>query len=144
MSFIGIVLGFTVVVTILNFYLITLIYKKLSGVVGDFKSRISDMDMNSKISTMFSRGNPMKNVDELAGMLFRNVKKHFGFRARSYSELIEEVKATQKMKDEMKEPLIDFFDEIIHISYRTDVLSEEDEEDFKRKIKIIITRLKDY
>ncbi len=144
MSFIGIVLGFTVIVTILNFYLITVIYKKLSGVVGDFKSKMTDMDMNSKISTMFSRGNPMKNVDELASMLFKNVKKHFGFKARSYSELIEEVKATQKMNEEMKDPLIDFFNEIIHVSYRTDVLSQEDEDDFKRKIKIIITRLKDY
>ena len=44
----------------------------------------------------------------------------------------------------MKDALVEFFEEIIHISYRKDVLTEKEEDGFKKKIKIILTRLKDY
>ncbi len=144
MSISDVVLIIVAAISIIDLYLVLDLSKKVSSIVGDFKNKLSDIGIDSKISTMFTDGGSMKSVDDLASLLFKNIKRHFGFKAKSYAEIIEEIKISPKIKGEMKDALTEFFEEIIHISYRKDVLTEKEEEDFKKKVKIILTRLKEY
>ena len=88
MSILDVVLIIVAAISIIDLYLVLDLSKKVSAIVGDFKNKLSDMDIDSKISTMFTDSGSMKSVDDLASLLFKNIKRHFGFKAKSYSEII--------------------------------------------------------
>ncbi|MCK5108020.1 MAG: hypothetical protein KAQ83_04800 [Nanoarchaeota archaeon] len=128
------------IITIINLYLIIKLNKKLESTESMIKQKIYDIDIDSKLNKMFS-DKSVKSVDGLAGTLFKNVRKHFNLNAHSYSELVDEIKSCPQLKNELGELLIDFFNQMIQISYKKDEVSEEEKEQIRKEIKIIIKRL---
>ncbi len=137
-SLIALLLGF------FNIYYIYSVSKKVNAMAYKFKNKLYDMDIDSKLSSMLSSGEAIHGLNDIASELFMNLKQRFGFEAKSYFKLIDELKLNNKIDTELKEDLIDFFESMIHISYRKESLSPEEEETMKKKIKVILTRLKDY
>jgi len=107
---------------------------------GNFKRKISDIDIDSKVNKMFS-GNGTKGIDDLASILFNNVKKHFHFKATSYSELVDEINACPQLKNELGELLKDFFNKMIQISYQKEEIAEEEKDRLRKEIKAIVRRI---
>ena len=128
------------IITIINIYLIIQLNKKLEQTKNQIKAKISDIDIDSRLNKMFS-DKSAKSVDSLAGILFKNVKKHFKLNAHSFSELVDEIRACPQLKNELGELLIDFFEKMIRISYKKDEMDEEEKEEIRKEIKIIAKRL---
>jgi hypothetical protein len=103
-------------------------------------SHFSEIDIDNKISAMFT-GSSTKTVDGLSKIVFKQLKDKFDIRARSYAELIEEIKLNPTINLELKESLISFFQEIIRISYREENVDETERETLKLKIKSILRKL---
>lgn len=140
MGFLEVVFIASTVITFINLYLIINLSKKLERTEGAMRQKISDIDIDSKLNKMFS-DKSIKSVDSLAGTLFKNVRKHFNINAHSYSELVDEIKSCPRLKNELGELLIDFFNKMIQISYKKDEISEEEKEHLRKEIKIIVRRL---
>lgn len=114
------------------------LYRKIKGLTKQMSDEFSEINMDNKLSNMFSETSSLKNVDSLTKILFNNIKERFKLRANSYSELIEEIKLDGDMPRNLKETLIEFFEEIIRISYREQTITENEKEDLRRKTKLII------
>lgn len=121
--------------------LISILFKQVKKLQKDIKNELAELSMDSKLSSMFSENSSLKNIDSLTKILFNNIKQRFGLRASSYSEIIEEIKIDSNISRDLKELLIDFFDEIIRISYREQTISESEKDNLRRKTKTIIKRI---
>lgn len=119
-------------------YFIWKLYSKVALLSKNINTQFSEMNIDSKLSTMFSQNSNNKSVDELTKMVFNNIKNKYNLEAKSYSSVIEEIKIHPDIAADLKEVLIEFFNEIVRISYRAEVISEVEKEDLKNKIKLIL------
>jgi hypothetical protein len=124
----------------INAYFIWKLYTRIHSVQEEVGSHFSEIDIDNKISAMFT-GSSTKTVDGLSKIVFKQLKDKFDIRARSYAELIEEIKLNPTINLELKESLISFFQEIIRISYREENVDETERETLKLKIKSILRKL---
>ena len=129
-----ITLGIVLVLAVLVF----LIYRRMSQLEQDVKHRLDDITLSHTISDLFSKNMGSQNVYILANGVFRKAREQFKLKAKSYSEIIEEVKRTPEMEHTMREALIDFFEQVMLISYQKDQPTEEEKEELKRKVKLIM------
>lgn len=104
----------------------------------DVKNEFSELNINSQLSNIFSQDFNNKSIDELTKKVFDSLKKKFNLESKSYSAVVQEIKLHTAINSDLKEVLISFFEEIIRISYRAEVISEEEKEDLKNKIKLIL------
>ena len=58
--------------------------------------------------------------------------------------MIDEIKSSSKLSDVLKEVCVDFFEHMIHITYRKDNIFIFEEDESKKKVKIILRRLENY
>lgn len=119
-------------------YFIWKLYKKIALLSKDVKNEFSELNINSQLSNIFSQDFNNKSIDELTKKVFDSLKKKFNLESKSYSAVVQEIKLHTAINSDLKEVLISFFEEIIRISYRAEVISEEEKEDLKNKIKLIL------
>jgi len=135
------VLVIVTVATVVNSYLIWKIFQHLGRTEEAFRQKIRDLDIDSKLTSAFSSGKSVKSVDVLANTLFHNVKDHFHFGAHSYTELIDEIRASPKITAELKDSLTDFFNEMIRLSYMQESIGEDEKVQLRKKIKVILRKI---
>ncbi len=83
------------------------------------------------------------SIHELANQLFMNVKTVFGLKSKTYSLAIKEIEE-KPLDPKIKELLLDFFNDMILISYKDENITETEKEDLKQKIKVIMNLLEKY
>lgn len=125
-------------VGIINGYFIWRLYNKTARVVNDVGSQFSEINIDNKLSNMFSEASATKGVDGLTKMVFDSIRNKYNLKANSFAEIIDEIKLHPNMALELKELLIEFFNEVIRISYRAETISDYEKEDLKEKIKLIL------
>ena len=119
-------------------YFLYKLFDKFNSLAQDVGNQFSERDLDSKLESMFHDGSTTRTVDELTKMVFDNIKSRFSLEAKSYSAVIDEIKMSAKMATPLKELLIDFFNEIVRISYRAESISDNEQENLKNKIKLIL------
>lgn len=138
MNTILIVASGAIVGCIVTSYFVWKLYGKVALLSRNTSGQFSEMNLNSKLSTMFSEGASNNTVDDLTKMVFDNIKKTYHLESKSYSTVISEIRMHDNINGDLKEVLISFFEEIIRISYRAEVISESEKEDLKNKVKLIL------
>lgn len=126
------------IVGIVNGYFIWQLYNKTARVLNDVGSQFSEINIDNKLSNMFSEASAAKGIDGLTKMVFDNIRSKYNLKANSFSEITDEIKLHPNMALELKELLIEFFNEVIRISYRAETISDYEKEDLKEKIKLIL------
>lgn len=127
-----------VVIGLVNSYFIWKLYSRMSVVMNEIGSHFSELDIDNKLSNFLSDTASNRSIDQLTKMVFDNLKEKFGLKGNSYSELIDEIKLHSNMSRELKELLVEFFDEVIRISYREETITDREKEDLKKKIKVLL------
>ena len=123
-----------------NAYFIYKLYSRMDNVSKEIGSHFSEMNIDNKITAMFS-GSSTKTVDGLSKIVFNQLKEKFDIRARSYAELIDEIKLNPTISLELKETLISFFQDIIRVSYKDEAVDDTEKDMLKMKIKTILQKL---
>lgn len=113
-------------------------YDRQKELIKEVGSKFSEINIDNKLSSMFSENGSSRSIDNLTKSLFTSIKKKYDIHSVSYTDFIEDVKRHGTMSDKLKDVLIDFFTEVIHISYRDQTISENEKNDLREKIKIII------
>jgi len=135
----SIILAVTFVLTLANSIAIWFIFTHFSKRVGASEDRLKHINLDSHISEVFEGGVEDKNIHDLANELFRHVKTKYNLTAHSYNGLIKEISVLDRIGDDLKDDLIDFFEHMIVISYKKEGPHFEHEKEYlKAKLKIII------
>lgn len=111
----------------------------LEDLFDKLNHEISDIIIDSKLNSAFADGS-LHNLDKLAKQVFEKTKMKFNIEADSYSEMAIELNSVN-MNKEFKKVLIDFFEQMIKISYRGQALSPDETNDLQKQIRIIIRSL---
>ena len=133
----------SIAISIVNGYFIWKLYKLMGNVTKEVHSHFSQLDLDNKLSNFLNDAATNRSIDELTKMVFDNLKEKFGLSGNSYSELIDEIKLHSNMSRELKELLVEFFNEVIRISYREENITDKEKEELKRKVKILLQSLQD-
>jgi len=100
---------------------------------------ISDIVIDSKLNSAFADGS-LRNLDKLAKQIFEKTKMKFNIEAESYSEIASELNHVNLDKG-FRKILVDFFEQMIKISYRGQNLTQDETADLQKQIKTIIRSL---
>jgi len=114
--------------------------KKIHRMFNELKKYETEIDLDSQLSDIFSENNQKKSY-ELGHKMMNYLKRKFKLHSNSYSDMIEEVKKKKDMDDALKEYLVDLFQDMIIISYKTDLISKDERDNLKKKIKMVIKRI---
>ncbi|MGM5480844.1 MAG: hypothetical protein ACQESE_00370 [Nanobdellota archaeon] len=123
-------------------YMLWRFNKRLDDMTSEISDKFSDLDIEKKLSSM-TNGQGTTSLDDITKTIFLRVKQKFGLSAKSYFEAVEQIKNTPSISKDMRELLIGFFNDIIHISYRDVELSFQKQEELKKKTKLIIKSLQE-
>jgi len=136
--------NFSIIISIISFliglvnaYFLWVLFDKISKLTKTVDDRFSELDLDNQLNSMFSEESSGKNIDNLTKMVFENVKSKFDLRARSYNEILSEIKGSKNISLELKELLDDFFSEVIRISYRAESITDFEKNTLRQKIKLI-------
>ena len=121
-------------------YALYKMHKHVEEVTREIGAKFSDMDIDKKLSGALSK-HSTQSIDEVAKTLFKKINEKYTLSAKSYFELVENIKNNPKIEKEKRELYEDFFNDIIHISYRDVELSGNKREELKQKTKVIIRTL---
>ncbi len=136
MDFSIIIAIISLLVGIVNAYFIWKLFDKLIHTNKTVEDRFSEIDLDNQLNNLFSNENS-KNIDGLTKLVFENIKTKYNLNAKSYSEILEEIKISSVMSLELRELLADFFSEVIRISYRAESINEFEKDHLRQKIKLI-------
>ncbi len=117
------------------------LYRKLEALGRHHRRVVGEMTLNSQLAELFSGSMNKESIYTLAHQLFQHAKKRYNLKARSHDELIKELRSKENIKEELREAMIDFFENLMLISYKKEKVSDEEKEELKRKIKLIIAHL---
>lgn len=118
-----------------------MLYRKIEALGKHHRKVMGEMSLNSKLSELFAGNMDKENIYTLARHLFQHAKKRYNLQAKSHDELIKELKMKENIEGQLRDALVDFFENLMLISYKKDQVSEEEKEALKGKIKLIITHL---
>lgn len=124
----------------------------IAGVLGFFmrrlwkwevtiKEQLDQLRTETKLSDIFSGNGAGENVYSLSNQLFRTLKQQFALESASYTQMVRELEHASKIPQELREALIDFFEHMILISYKDHDIPEEERDQLKSKIRLIMKRL---
>jgi len=122
-----------------NTYFIWKLYKQSNASVTQMKGAVGELLMDNKLYAAFEEKDLAKNIETLALVVFRKVKERFHLKAESYAEVVQEIDKSRDVPEDIRELLIDFFNEMIRITYRDEAeLSHDEKVDLRKKIKVIL------
>ena len=104
------------------------------------KKSMAEMNINAKLTEAFAKGGS-ESIYSLARHLYHHTKKRYNLQAQNHAELIKELRAHGGIDNNVRESLIDFFENLMLVSYKKENVSEEEKEVLKKKIKTIILHL---
>ncbi len=115
--------------------------KKINNTLNKFSS---EHDLEAQLMDIFSGELDTSKIQSFANRLFNYAKKTYHLKANSYSQIIDEIKSSQHMDEEIKSSFLDFFEEIIAVLYKnTSSLSEEEKHDLRKKVKVIVRSIEE-
>lgn len=117
------------------------LYRKISEMAHHHRKVVSELNLNTKLADMFSTDVDQENIFSLARHLFHHTKKRYNLRATNHRDLINELKAKDEIEEKLRDALVDFFENLMLISYKKESLSEQEKAELKKKIKMIVTHL---
>ncbi len=120
-------------------YFIWRLYQQSASSVSQMKGAVGELLMDNKLYSAFEEKDVAKSIESLALVVFKRVKERFKFKAESYAEIVTEIDKSRDVPDQIRELLIDFFNEMIKITYKDDnELSADQKVDLRKKIKVIL------
>lgn len=117
-------------------------WKRLNQLEDSFDKlshEISDVVIDNKLNSAFADGS-LHNLDKLAKQIFVKTKMKFNIEADSYAEIANELQHVNMDKN-FRKVLIDFFDQMIKISYRGQNLTKSEVNELQKTIRTIIISL---
>ena len=127
-------------ISIVNSVFLVILNSKVKKDIEAFNNKLTDLHLDSKISDIFSESMDHESLHKLTNNLFKRIKEDFNLKANNHSELVEELKKAD-IDDDLKEALVDFFQQMIIIAYKEEEMEQSDKEALKKKIKMIIKML---
>ncbi len=124
-------------ITILNSIYLWMFQKKVKKEIERFTNKLSDIHLDSKIADIFSEKMDHENLHKLTNNLFKKIKEEFNLTANNHSDLVEELRNAD-IDENLKEALIDFFQQMIIISYKEEEMEHSDRDQIKKKLKMIV------
>ncbi|MBN1175384.1 hypothetical protein JXA48_01950 [Candidatus Woesearchaeota archaeon] len=100
---------------------------------------ISDVVIDNKLNNAFADGS-LHNLDKLAKQIFEKTKMKFNIEADSFAEIANELNHVNMDKN-FRKILMDFFEDMIKISYRGQDLNKEEISELQKRIRTIILSL---
>ncbi|MCF7861923.1 hypothetical protein K9M79_06780 [Candidatus Woesearchaeota archaeon] len=130
------------VMVIANSVVIYILFKRIKRIEEKIFRKFLEVSFTAEISEIFSNDELQEEkISYLARKIFTFVKDKFQLKATTYTELIEELKATDAIGDSISSLLIDFFNDLITIQYQEKSLDGEEKKLFKDKTIIIAKKL---
>ncbi len=127
-------------ISIVNSIFLILFNSRLKKEIEMFNNKLMELHLDSKITDIFSESMDHENLHKLTNNLFRRIKEEFNLKANNHSELVEELKKAD-IDEDLKDALVDFFQQMIIIAYKEEEMEKEDKDALKKKIKMIIRML---
>ena len=133
---------FTLAITIVNSVFLWWIFRHVHGMTHTLQKRLMEINLERELTDIFSHDViDSQDVHKLAFTLFKRVKQQYNVKAQSYTEIANALRARGDIDKGLRDALVDFFENIIHISYREKSLGETERQDIKKKLKMIIGML---
>ncbi|MFH1590889.1 MAG: hypothetical protein ABIC95_03090 [archaeon] len=133
-----VIVGILAIWTLLNSVLLFVLFRRMRHDETDYHHKLSDLSISSRITTAFSKHLDPHDITQLANDLFERIKHRFNLEAHSYSELITKLQQTESIEPKLKDDLVDFFQEMILISYKEESISDKEKDEIKTKLKMIL------
>ena len=140
MTLTSIIIFLLIIAILYLFYIVFNLKKEIKELKEEIKKYLSDLKLEETLTNLTQNSN---SIHELANNLFANVKLTFGLKSKTYSLAIKEIQE-KPLDPKIKELLLDFFNDMILISYKDENISEQEKEDLKQKIKVIMNLLEKY
>ncbi len=140
MTLTSIIIFLFIIAILYLFYIVFNLKKEIKELKEEIKKYLSDLKLEETLTNLTQNSN---SIHELANNLFANVKLTFGLKSKTYSLAIKEIQE-KPLDPKIKELLLDFFNDMILISYKDENISEQEKEDLKQKIKVIMNLLEKY
>jgi len=121
-----------------------IINKRLRNATKFFLKKFSEMNIESKLADIGTSGDQQEaheDIHTLANNLFFRLKEMYQLNSKSYSEIIEEIKLHSSIEPDAKELLVNFFDEMILVTYKQEELSMKQKEEIRNAVKLILKRI---
>ncbi len=129
------------IIAVVNSIILWFFYKRMGLISHNMNKSLSEINIQSEITDIFSAKDGGHDVHHVANKLFRRVKNQFKLDVKSYSEIVNKLKDRLDIEEKLRYALIDFFDTMILISYRDESLSDFERVDIKRKLKLVLKML---
>jgi hypothetical protein len=133
-----IVLG---VLIIVNYLIIWLFYRKFKSVYDDFARKIQEIGLENELSSVFASNSTQNDILRITNDLFGRIKQTYNINANSYSEIVSYLKQNQSMDENLRNMLVDYFETVTIISYRSHSITDSERAEIKSKLKQIIKML---
>lgn len=117
------------------------VYRKLQEMATRHHRMVSELNLNTKLADLFSGNVDHENVHTLATHLFHHAKKRYRLTANNHSEMVRELRVREDIDEKLRDAMVDFFENMMLISYKKDNLSDDEKADLKKKIKLIVDHL---
>lgn len=122
-----------------NAYFIWRLQQQSTATAQQLKGAVGELLMDNKLYAAFEEKDLAKNVESLGLIVFKKVKERFHMKAESYAEIVHEIDRSRDVPDQIREMLIDFFNNMIKITYKDESeLDNEQKIALRKKIKTIL------
>ncbi len=113
-------------------------YKRIHVLEEKVKKFSTEHDMDHQLMDIFSGHIDTARIQFLAGRVFHFAKKKYELHSNSYSEILEELHKNDTIEKNIREYLINFFDEVITLLYKnTKNITEEDKNNLREKVRLL-------
>jgi len=126
----------------INLVLIVVMFLKFKKAISKFNKSLNEIEFNEKLESMLSEDIKSENIHKLASNLLTKIKIKYNLKASSFSEAVEELKRRYDIPQDFRDLIIDFFNNMVIISYKKETISTDELIELKKKIKFIIQALK--
>lgn len=132
----------TFVIAIVNAIFMYLIYKTVVHKFAEYDRNFSEINIESELEVAFSEtSQKQEGFNEVVRELFERVKLKFGFtKVSSYTDMITTLKKSTNVDLTLRKVLIDFFEQVMVLSYRNNEMSNKEKSDLRKELKIILKK----
>ena len=129
-------------ITLVNSIAIIIINRRIKNVTKYFIDKIHELTVNNQLTDIISNDtNEHEDINKLATDLLKKIKRIYRLKSETYSDVINELRNSRSIEKDLQTALIDFFNEIIIISYKDEEMNSNHKEILKSKLRFIFKKL---
>ena len=131
----NIIIWLIIIVLIINSIYIWILNKRIKNVTKYLLNKIHDISVDNQVSEIISNDtNEHKDITVLGDELFKKIKKTYRLKSTTFNDITKELKQSTNIEKDLKEAIIEFFNEMVIISYKDEILDDSHKEMLKSKL----------